>query len=516
MKQTRFGKTFGFLLGITLFLTGVLTPPPAGMAPEAWRMAGVALLMACWWISEAAPIAVVALLPLVLFPVLRIMPAKETATAFGDDMIFLFLGGFMIASALERCGLHRRIALFVIRLIGSGPPRVVFGFMLATALLSMWISNTATTLMMLPMALAVARQLYPDEAPESPAAREFGQALMLGLAYAASIGGVATLIGTPPNIVFSGFFHSMYPGAPRITFAGWMLFGLPFSAAMLPIAWGVVTRKLRKLDPSAHAGHAARDVIRREIDALGAMTSAERRVGAIFLVTAAAWMFRAPMDFGGFRIPGWSGVLPEPAWITDGTVAIFMGVLLFLVPSGVSAGGDPGDAGGRLLSWKSFETRAPWGVLLLFGGGFALAKGFTATGLSEWIGAGVAGLSAVPTPLLVVIVCLAMTFLTEVTSNTATATMIMPILGAAAASLGKNPILLMAPAAVSASCAFMLPVATPPNAVVFGSGRVSIPAMARAGFVLNIAGVAVVTLLLYLLGGAAFGIDFRALPAWAH
>jgi len=485
------------------------------MKPAAMRMAGAALWMAVWWICESAPIPVTALLPLAVFPLLGILPAKTAAMEYGNHIVFLFLGGFMIALAMERWNLHRRIALKVIGLIGSTPRRIVLGFMLATAFLSMWISNTATAMMMFPIAVAVVKRICESAPDRDKAEHQLGAALMLGLAYASSIGGMATLIGTPPNIVFAGFVTKLYPNAPSISFLEWFAFGVPFTVIFLPIAWAIIlimTGFFKK--GSMQITALGSEVIKKEIDKLGPMTRQEKTVLAVFCTAALLWIFREPIDVSIFKIPGWSQLFPFPGYFEDSTVAMIMGLTLFLLPSG---------KGERLLNvqdlylheWRDFESNAPWGILLLFGGGFALAKGLTESGLSQWIGDSMHFLSGMPTLVMIFGVCLIVTFLTEVTSNTATATMMMPLMGATAIGLGANPILLMLPAALSASCAFMLPVATPPNAIVFGSKWITVPIMARTGFALNIIGAVVLALMVYYLAPGVFGIDLTSLPVWA-
>lgn len=385
----------------------------------------------------------------------------------------------------------------------------------------MWNSNTATAMMMFPIVTAIVHQLAARTEDPEAAQLILGRVMMLGLAYSASIGGVATLIGTPPNVVLAGAFETLYSGnsgAPTIGFAQWMAFGVPFTLIMLPIAWLLILRLVGGARLSAlDTGDASLGLIRDELSAMGPMSSAEGRVLVVFVLTALGLVFRAPIQLGFATVPGWSGLLADPGFATDATVTMATGLSLFLLPAGPRAAGrlvELRDA--RLHSWGTFEAGAPWGILLLFGGGFALAKGFVATGLAAGIGDAFQVLGVLPVPLVVLMVCLLMTFLTEVTSNTATATTMMPILGAVAVSMGVHPLLLMVPASVSASCAFMLPVATPPNAIVFGSRWVSVPDMVRAGVALNVVGALVVTVLMLTLGSAVFGIEWGVLPDWAQ
>ncbi len=477
-------QRIGLLLGPVAAIGGFLVGAPAGLTPEEWSVALVAILMAIWWISEALPLAATALVPIVAFPLLGVLPVGEITEAYGNDLIFLFLGGFFIAVTMQRWGLHRRIALHTINLVGPSPRRIILGFMLATAGLSMWISNTATAMMMLPIALAVLRQ-SEDEAKQRGEAlpRGFGVALMLGVAYAASIGGIATLIGTPPNAVLAGQVQELY--GVEITFAGWMAFGLPLSLLFLGIAWLYLAfgRHCRNLGQLA----SGREPIRQELAALGRIDRAERRVLTVFALVAAAWVGR------GF-LP--EGVLEE---FGDASVAIAGALALFLLPSGQRRGE-------RLLNWET-AVQIPWDIVLLFGGGFALAAGFGASGLSESLAEGLEVLDGVSILLILAACVTLVVFLTEVTSNTATATVFVPLMGALATAMGFNPVVLMAAVAVAASCAFMLPVATPPNAVVFGSQALTVPDMARAGLVLNLVTIVLTTAFVYLLLPLALGVE---------
>jgi len=469
--------------------------------PVVTRMAGIAVWMAVWWLTEAVPLAVTALLPIVLFPVLGVQSGKTTATAYCNHIIFLFLGGFIIALAMERWNLHRRIALRILLLVGGGPARIILGFMLVTAFLSMWISNTAAAMMLVPMAMAVIHQIEEDNGCD--AARPFTTALLLGVAYAASDGGLATLIGTPPNLAFAQIFALTFPAAPEINFAEWLALALPISVVMLLITWLLLTRVLFRFH---HLGPVDRALVVEEYRSLGAITAEERWVLAVFVTTAVLWIFRQPIEAGAFTVPGWSSLFPNPALFDDGTVAIAMASLLFILPA----------EGGRgvLMDWAS-TLHLPWNIVLLFGGGFALAAGMKSSGLGDYLGQEFTAMANVAPVAMMAGICLLMTFLTELTSNTATTQMILPIVAAVSVAIHTHPLLLMIPATISASCAFMMPVATPPNAIVFGSGRLRIRDMARAGLVLNLVGVVVVTAGVYLLGLTLFDIDPHHLPAWA-
>jgi sodium-dependent dicarboxylate transporter 2/3/5 len=501
-------KKIGLLLGIVLFALIMLLPSARGLSLQAKRMAAIAFLMATWWITEAIPIPATALLPLVLFPLLGIMQAKDVSLRYADQNIFLFMGGFFIAMAMQRWNLHKRIALYIVKFLGTSPHRIVLGFMIATAFLSMWISNTATTMMMFPIGLAVIYHVAnvlekeKSEINTTPGSFNFGLALMLGIAYAASIGGIATLVGTPPNIVFVGIARSMFPKAPEIGFLDWFKIGLPLVVILLPVTWFYLT--YIAAPPRIKKIPGGKDLIENDLRELGGMKPGEKLTLAVFLLVALAWVFRINIDVGFFVIPGWSNILGVSEYVHDSTVAMFGAILLFLLPVDLGKGI-------FVLNWE-WAMRIPWGIILLFGGGFALAAGFQASGLAQWIGEGLSFLCGVPTIIMILCVCLLLTFLTEVTSNTATTTMMMPVLGALATATCIHPFLLMIPAAMSASCAFMLPVATPPNAIIFGSGYLRIPDMARIGFFLNIIGAIIVTLIVYFLVIPIFHINSLPLP----
>jgi len=496
--KQRIGLIVGPLAGLIVLLATDLSPGH----PEVTRTAAVALLMAIWWITEAIPIPATALLPVALFPLLGIMTGRAVAGTYFNHIIFLFIGGFIMALAMQRWNLHRRIALRIITLIGGSPRRIVLGFMVANAFLSMWISNTAATMMMVPIALAVIIKIR--ESDDSPAVAHFATGLLIGIAYAASIGGLATLIGTPPNLSFSRIFAIYFPNAPEVTFAQWFAFGLPLSVLMLFSAWGlIVLLFVRQRDTLKLNVELFRDEYRR----LGRMSGEERTVLILFIVMALLWLFRRDISAGSLTIPGWSRVFPSPSFIDDGTVAIAVALLLFLIP----ARSQPGT---RLMNWST-ATKLHWGIVLLFGGGFALATGFKESGLSAWLAGQLTGLGGLPPVVLTGSVCTLLTFLTELTSNTATTEMVLPLLGSLAVAIHTHPLILMIPATLSASCAFMLPVATPPNAIVFGSGEVSMSDMIRAGIVLNLVGIVVITGMTFALGLTVFDIGLGQLPAWA-
>lgn len=460
----------GLVLGPLWLLITWILPAPAGMSEAAWSCLGIALLMATWWSTEAIPIPATSLLPLVLVPAFGIDTVKATSANYANPIIFLFLGGFLIGIAMQRWDLHRRIALLVLRLVGSQPRRQIAGFMLATGFLSMWVSNTATSIMMLPIGMSVIT-LLDDSNPKELA--RYATALLLAIAYSASIGGIATLIGTPPNALLAGYL--LNEQNIDIGFAQWMLVGVPVSLFMMALAWLWLSRGGFNINTGEDSGA----MIRQELARLGRMSRAEKRVGCVFVLAALAWICRPLLNNAGLD------------WLSDTGIAIAAGIALFLIPSGQQNGQ-------RLLSWPEAE-KLPWGVLLLFGGGLALAGAITQSELADWIAEQLALLSAVPLLALIAVVVLVIIFLTEVTSNTATAAAFLPLLGALAVSINHEILLITVPAAIAASCAFMMPVATPPNAIVFATGHMRIQSMIRAGFALNLAGTAVVTLLVYLL-----------------
>ena len=476
-------QRIGLILGPLLFLLMLLLPHPEGMSPAAQAVAAVALLMTVWWITEAIPIPITALLPLGLFPALNAVPAAQVSGAYANHLIFLFLGGFLIAIAMERWELHRRIALHIVRLVGTSANGILLGFMLATAFLSLWISNTATVMMMLPIALAVARRAETSLGHTDDSPFPFGIALMLGIAYAGSIGGIATLIGTPPNAILAGVYEQNY-GA-TILFADWLLFALPLSVLMLAAVWLYLTRRV--CAGQAHSLPGGRELVARQLAELGPMSAEEQKVLVVFVLVALAWISHGFIE------------LPALALVTDSTIAILGGIALFLIPARRGSGR-------FLLDWPT-AVKLPWDIILLFGGGFALAAGFQHTGLTAWLGEQLSLLTGVHMLFMVLAVTTLVVFLTEVTSNTATASLMLPIMGALAAAAQLHPLSLMAPAALAASCAFMLPVATPPNAIVYSSRYVSIMTMARTGFWVNLIAIGFLTMFVMvwmprmLLGG---------------
>ena len=495
-------STYGLWIGIGAFLILLAFPIDPSNIPAS-RLAAVAALMAIWWISEAIPLFATSLAPLVLFPLLGIMGSKATAPLYINSTIMLFIGGFMIALTMERWNLHKRIALNIIHFVGGGPARIVLGFMIAAAFLSMWISNTATAVMMVPIGIAIVLQV---ESQLGSKARKFTVGLMLGIAYGCSIGGMTTPVGTPPNLAFLRIYEILFPDAPAIAFGQWLIVALPIGLAMLATAWFLITQVLYRAPAELKVN---RDAIEEERSKLGPITYEQRTVLIVFALTALLWVFRADLNFGALSIPGWSRLLPDPKLIDDGTVAIAMASTLFFIPARDQS------AGNVRLMGAEIVPRLPWNIVLLIGGGLALAAGFQRTGLAELIGNQFSAAGALPTFVLILLVCAGITLLTELTSNTATTEMILPILASVAVVTGMHPLVLMIPATMSASCAFMFPVATPPNAIVFGSNRVKISEMARAGILLNIIGVFLIATIVYTFGFIVFDIDPSAVPDWA-
>lgn len=487
-------QLIGLILGPLLFALTLLFVNPEGLTPDAKAVLASTIWIATWWITEAIPIPATSLLPIVLFPLTEGLDVGATTSAYGNDTIFLFMGGFMIALTMEKWNLHKRIALTIISLIGTNTERIILGFMVATGFLSMWISNTATAMMMVPIGLAIIYQVsealkHDDSMDTSRENFSFGKALMLGIAYSASLGGIATLIGTPPNTLLAGAVNEIY--GIEITFAEWMLFGVPLAWIFIFVAWFYLIKIAFPLKLKELPGGSA--VIKQQKTELGKASYEEKIVFAIFLLAAFSWITRSFLlvEF----LPG----------LNDAMVGLIAALILFAIPS-------KNRQGDHLLDWST-AVKLPWGILLLFGGGLAIAAGFTQSGLSEWVGGQLIGLQGIHVLIIVLVVAAFVLFLTEITSNTATASMMFPIMASLAVALGIHPYALMVTAAVTASCAFMLPVATPPNAVVFGSGYLKIIDMARAGFILNIFGIVFVGLSVYYFLPLVWGIDLLSTPA---
>ncbi|MCM2971293.1 SLC13 family permease [Larsenimonas suaedae] len=459
----------GLVLGLIFAISVLIIPAPGDIPSSAWHCIGLALLMATWWSTEAIPIPVTSLLPIILIPAMGIGDVKTATAPYANPIIFLFLGGFLLGLAMQYWNLHKRLALKILLMVGQSPKRQVAGFMLATGFISMWVSNTATAIMMLPIGMSVITMLTEKDAVTD---NRYATSLLLAIAYAASIGGVATLIGTPPNALLAGYLSN--DQSIDIGFGQWMVVGLPIAIVMMLFAWFWLTRGLGNIEDTDSSA-----LFREKLNELGPMSHAEKRVAIAFVLAAGFWIFRPLLNAYG---------LP---WLSDTGIAMIIGVGLFLIPSGQ-------EGQSRLMSWDN-ASDLPWGVLLLFGGGLSLAGAVKSSGLATWIAEHLAIFGNLPLLLLIMIVVMVIIFLTEVTSNTATAAAFLPLLGALAISLDQSLLLITVPAALAASCAFMMPVATPPNAIVFATGKMKIKSMISAGFALNIAGIFIVTLLSYFL-----------------
>lgn len=494
---------FGFFGGIAAFFGllffGNLDPDQ----PVITFTLATALLMAIWWITEVVPLAITSLLPVVLFPMLGIMNGKDVSSTYFNHVIFLFIGGFIVALAMQKWNLHKRIALKILMVTGVSPGRILLGFMLATSFLSMWISNTATTMMMVPILISIIRKL--EELIGKKNIGRYSIGLLLGVAYSASIGGIATLVGTPPNLSFARILQIMFPEAPDISFANWFIFAFPVTFIFFIIVWVYLYFLFR---PSTkNWENISNKTFKEQYKSLGITTFEERIVFIVFIALAVLWLLRSDISINSFTIPGWAGLFNHPEYINDGTVAILASIILFIIPS-------RNQKGKRIMDWKS-ASGIPWNIVLLFGGGFALASGFKESGLSIWFGNQLSFVGGYHPFLIIMVICFTMTFLTELTSNTATTEMLLPILAGLSVSVEVNPLIFMLPATLSGSMAFMLPVATPPNAIVFGSGRLKVMDMARNGLILNFIGVVVISLATWFLGTFIFNIDPLVLPSWA-
>lgn len=493
-------QKIGFILGVISFILILIFFNPDPAKPAIGKVAAVAVLMAFWWITEAIPMAATSMIPLIFFPLLGVLSGADISAAYINSVIFLFIGGFMLAIAMENWGLHKRIALKIISIFGGTANSILYGFMLSSAFLSMWISNTATAVMMLPIALAVIAKIENQFGKEE--SKNFSKSILLGIAYSCSIGGVATLIGTPPNLALVRIHKIIFPNAPQITFGDWMQLSLPITIILLIIAAILLSKIIFRSDKKIKI---SKDFIRNEYQSLGKPSFSEKVIAIIFALTSILWIFRTNLNFGFIQISGWSTIFKTPDFIDDGTVAVTMAFLLFLFPS-------KDEKQKTILGANVFE-QIPWGIILLFGGGFALATAFSSSGLSEFIGNKLHGLSSIPIFILILIISAMINFLTELTSNTATTQMILPILASVSVAIGINPLLLMIAATLSASMAFMMPVGTPPNTIVFASKRLKIIDMARTGFMLNIISIILITILVYFIGSVIFNLNVY--PAWA-
>lgn len=490
-KNERTKRLIG-LIGAPLLALIIYFIMPADVPHGAKITAATAILMGGWWMTEALPIPATALLPLVIFPLFnKEVKIDEIGASYGNNIIFLFMGGFLLALSMQRWNLHRRIALLTLKMMGTKPSSMVAGFMIATGFLSMWVSNTATAVMMLPIGISVLTLIAQIQHPRTKAGggaedivkSNFGTSLMLGIAYAASIGSLGTLIGTPPNTLLAGYMADTH--GVEIGFGQWMIVGVPLALAMMFVCWFMLTKVIFKPEIDHIPG--GKELIANEYEKLGKMSSGEIRVLILFVLAALSWIF-VPIIF-------------DKAPITDAGIAILVGLLLFLLPAGPS-----GKKGVRLLDWDT-ALQLPWGVLLLFGGGLALSSQFSKSGLTDWIGSVVSGLHGIPVLALVLLMAAGIIFLTELTSNTATAATFLPVAGGVAMGMGFDPMLLAIPVALAATCAFMLPVATPPNAIAYGSGYVSVGQMVKGGLWLNLIGIVLITLTTMTLAIWVFGLQ---------
>lgn len=483
-----FGKKAGLLGGILVFIVLLFIPAPEGLSEEAWKTAAVTILMGIWWITEAIPISATALLPIVLFPVLGVFGISDATTPYANPLIFLFMGGFIIALAMEKWNLHKRIAVSILNFVGVKPSSIIIGFIISASFLSMWVSNTATAIMMLPIAMSILELLDKED---KKGKINFEIVLILTIAYACNIGGMGTLIGTPPNALLAGFVLENY--GIEISFLDWMMVGVPIMLVSLPLMYVVLTKFVYPIKIKELPG--GKELIRSQMEKLGNISNQEKKVGAVFLSAALLWMFR----------PLLSDLIPG---LSDAGIAIGAGVSFFMIPAS-----SPKEA--FILKWSDTK-KLPWGVLILFGGGLSMASAISSTGLAAWIGSGIGSLNTWPILLIVFIVIAMMVFLTEMTSNTASTAAFLPILASVAIGLGENPFLLAIPTVLGASCAFMLPVATPPNAIVYGSGKITIPEMSKAGLWLNTLFILLLTLASLTLISWVFGIEVGVLPSWAQ
>lgn len=494
----------GFITGLGCFLLFIFFIKPEPLKPELTHMLAIAVLMAIWWITEAIPLAVTALVPVVLFPLFGIMNGTDVSATYFNHVIFLFIGGFIIALAMQKWNLHKRIALKLLIFTGASPGRILLGFMLSTAFLSMWISNTATAMMMIPIVVSVIEQLEENVGKKNIS--NYSTGLLLGIAYSASAGGVATLVGTPPNLSFVRIFSIYFPEAPQVSFSSWFIFALPITIILLFVIWLFLSITFRPGKTFKATG--LHDLFGEQYRQLGKMQFEEKIVMWDFILVALLWIFRADINIGFLIIPGWENLLNHPEYLNDGTVAIFMSILLFLIPSRANTKKS-------IMDWET-ARKLPWGIVLLFGGGFALAAGFKESGLSIWFGEQLSFTSNFHPILVIASICFLVTFLTELTSNTATIEMLLPILAGLSIATKVNPLLFMIPATLSASMAFMLPVATPPNAIIFGTGRIHVYQMARTGFLLNLIGIIIISLVTYYFGRLIFDIAPGVFPEWAN
>ena len=489
-------KYTGLLLGILAFLAILLLPSPHGMSHEAKAAAAVVVLMSIWWITEAIPVFATAFLPLALYPMLGILPADETAANYGHNYVLMMLGGFFLGKAIESQNLHKRIALVIVNMFGISRRRIMMSMMIATAFLSMWIANVTAAVMMFPIAMSIISKEEETVSGKS----SFGTGLMLAIAYAATLGGLGTLIGTPTNLILIGILENLFPEAPPITFFTWLKIGLPLVIVFLPVFCYYL---IRYFDIKGNLSQND-TVIQDELKALGKITPGEKRVIYVCLLAIFGWVFRDDLVFGQFVIPGWASILGLGEYVHDSTVAIIAAMFLFILPANKEK---------RLLDWKA-ASQVPWGVAMIVGGGYAIAAGFESTGLADWLGKQLVFISNYPFWIVMVLVIAFVMIFTEFNSNTATANILLPVLASMAVAAAINPLLLMIPATVASSLGFMMPAGTGPNTVIFGSERVTVADMVKCGVWLDLISLVILTVMLYFLIMPWLGFQ-TALPDWA-
>ncbi|MHB1105008.1 MAG: SLC13 family permease [Lutibacter sp.] len=490
-------KYFGIIVGILAFVVILFLPTPTGMSDEAKGAAAVVVLMSIWWITEAIPVYVTAFIPLVLYPPMRILSPADTAANYGHSYALMFLAVFFLAKAIETQNLHKRIALSIINIFGNSRQKIILSMMIATAVVSMWIANVTTALMMLPIGLSI---LAKDDEVEGAPKNLFAPGLMLAIAYSASIGGLATLIGSPTNMIFVGIYEKMFPKAPPINFFVWLKIGIPILIILIPAFWYFIIRYFKI------QGNLSKNltIIKEELAALGKMSSGEKRVLYVAAITVFGWVFKDDLILGQIVIPGWTGLFGITGNVHDGTIAMASAILLFMIPANKER---------RLINWKE-ASQIPWGVVMIVGGGYAVAEGFVSTGLADWLGSQLSFIQGYPFFIILVIVMTFVLFFTEFNSNTASANILLPVLASTALAASINPLLLMIPATVACSCAFMMPAATGPNTVVFASERVSVAQMVKCGFWLNIITLVLLTIILYFIIIPWLDLEIT-LPLWA-
>lgn len=491
-------RYIGFFTGVLAFIVIMALPAPEGLSHEGKSAAAVVVLMSIWWITEAIPVFATAFLPLALYPVLEILPAAKTAVNYGHNYVLMMLGGFFLGKAIEAQNLHKRIALIIINIFGVSRRKIIFSMMVATAFLSMWIANVTAAVMMFPIALSIVSK---EEEDLTGRKSTFATALMLGIAYSATLGGLGTLIGTPTNLIMIGILENLFPDAPPITFFTWLKVGLPLLIVLLPVfayylsRYFNVTGNLRGNET----------IIKDELNALGKTTPGERRVIYVCLFAIVGWVFRENLVLGNFIIPGWSELLGLQEFVHDSTVAMAAALLLFAIPANKEK---------RLLDWKQ-ASQVPWGVVMIVGGGYAIAAGFESTGLADWLGGQLAFVSSYPFIIVLVLMIGFVMIFTEFNSNTATANILLPVLASMAVAASMNPLLLMIPATVASSLGFMMPAGTGPNTVIFGSERVTVSDMVKCGVWLNLISLVVLTILMYFVIMPWLNFE-PTLPAWAQ